>query len=89
MTSMFHFFLLNFQSLPPSEPLEQARCLKETVEEKAAKWDLQPREKREKRNQKEKIVRIFIYGEVYAVTDWPPPPLKFSGASGVAGFFFL
>ena len=95
MTSMFHFFLLNFLSLPPSEPLEQARCLKRSGSEliKGNSWrkssKLRLTAKGKTREEKSKRKNFYISRGLRG--DWltPPSPLKFSGASGVAGFFFL
>lgn len=98
MTSMFHFFLLNFQSLPPSEPLEQARCLKRSGSElikgnswrKSSKLRLTAKGKtREEKSKRKNCANFYIWRGLRG--DWltPPPPLKFSGASGVAGFFFI
>lgn len=96
MTSMFHFFLLNFHSLPPSEPLEQARCLKRSGSElikgnswrKSSKLRLTAKGKTREENSKRKNCANFYISRGLR-GDWltpPPPPLKFSGASGVTGF---
>lgn len=70
MTSMFHFFLLNFQSLPPSEPLEQARCLKRSGSElikgnswrKSSKLRLTAKGKtREEKSKRKNCANFYIW----------------------------
>ena len=83
MTSMFHFFLLNFHSLPPPEPLEQARCLKRCGSElikgnswrKSSKLRLTAKGKtREEKSKRKNCANFYISRGLRG--DWltPPPP---------------
>lgn len=85
MSSMFHFFLLNFHSLPPSEPLEQARCLKRSGSElikgnswrKSSKLRLTAKGKtREEKSKRKNCANFYISRGLRG--DWltPHPPLN-------------
>ena len=92
MSSMFHFFLLFSPSLPPSEPLEQARCLKGSGSElikrnswgKSSKLRLTAKGKTRAEKIKKKKLCEFLYNARFTRLETPLNSLVL-----VAGFFSL